>query len=126
MRTLVVATGGAVGALARYGLGRVWPSSLTGFPTATFLVNLLGAGALGLFLGWWEHAGKRGELLPPFVAVGVLGGLTTFSTLAVEAVDRFDHHASGTAAVYLVASVVGGIAAVALGAHTGRRIGKVA
>lgn len=124
MRTLVVATGGAVGALARYGLGRLLPSHLTGFPTATFLVNLLGAFALGLFLRWWEHSGKRGEMLPPFVAVGILGGLTTFSTLAVEAVDRIDHHASGTAVAYLASSVVGGIAAVALGAYTGRRIGK--
>ena len=121
VRIVVVAVGGALGAVTRYGLARLMPPAAAGFPVATLVVNLLGALALGLFLGWQDRTHRPEGLLQPFVAVGVLGGLTTFSTLSVEVVDRGSHHASGTAASYLAATVLGGLVVVAAGARLGRR-----
>ena len=57
----------------------------------------------------------------PFLAVGVLGGYTTYSTFALEVVDLGDDGAVALAAGYVLLSVVGGVAAVALGALAGRR-----
>jgi hypothetical protein len=51
----------------------------------------------------------------PFAAIGFCGGFTTFSTLAVETVQRAEHGHSALAAGYVVASLVAGIAAATLG-----------
>ena len=54
--------------------------------------------------------------------VGVLGGFTTFSAFAVEVVEQVDAGAAVLAAAYVLASVVGGIGAVALGARAGQAL----
>lgn len=120
MRIAVVAAGGALGAAARYGLARLLPPAAAGFPVATFIVNVLGALVLGLFLGWHEESRRPEGLLQPFVAVGVLGGLTTFSTVSVEVVDRASRH-GGLASAYLVASILSGVVAIAAGSALGHR-----
>lgn len=115
---VLVAVGGAGGALVRDALGRAWPASVTGFPTATLLVNVSGCLLLGLLLGVLTQRSAPGWVRP-LLGPGVLGGYTTFSTFAVEsdrlvAVDRV-----GLALAYLIASVVLGIAAAAVGLRLG-------
>lgn len=121
---LAVFLGGAVGTLARAAvvesLGRDDPAA---WPWATLGVNLFGA----LLLGWWStrlgRAPGADPRLRPFLATGLCGGLTTFSTLQLELVDLARADAGGTAAGYLVASVVLGLAAVAGGRAAARRAG---
>jgi CrcB protein len=116
-----VAGGGVVGALSRYGLESAWAWQAPGFPWATWVVNVVGCLAIGTVLVvllegpvtvWW---------LRPFLAVGVLGGFTTFSALAVESVVLLDEGAAGLAGGYVLASLVGGLIAVWISATMTRR-----
>jgi CrcB protein len=120
MAYLLAAIGGALGALARWGLAEALPSP-GGWPWATLLVNITGCFLLGLLLAVLGRRSPQPAWVPPFVGVGILGGYTTYSTFAVEVVVLVDDGAAALAAGYLLLSVAGGIAAVAAGALAGRR-----
>jgi fluoride exporter len=113
----VIAAGGVLGALARWGAGVAWPASRTGFPLTTFGVNALGCLAIGVLMVFVEDVFPTWRLLRPFVGVGILGGFTTFSAYAVDIVRLTDAGAAGVAAGYLVATVVVALLAVAAGYH---------
>jgi CrcB protein len=119
MAYLLAALGGALGALARWGLAEALPSP-GGWPWATLLVNLTGCLLLGALLAVLATRSPEPSWARPFLGVGVLGGYTTYSTFAVQVVDLVDGGALLLAAGYVLVSVVGGIAAVALGAGTVR------
>lgn len=115
---LLVMSGGAVGALARYQLGRLAGHMLPGasWPWGTFAANLLGGFAMGLLAGWLArfHA-SSGEPFRLLLAVGVLGGFTTFSSFSLETVLMMERGQFGLAMGYAVFSVVGAIGALAAG-----------
>ena len=119
---LVIALGGALGAIARYEIVKAVPVAASGMPWGTFLVNQTGAFVLGLFLTVLTASGARAALLRAFFAVGVLGAYMTFSTLAMETVllIKNDHAALGV--VYLVSTVVTGLAVALLGVACGRLV----
>jgi len=84
---VAVAVGGAVGCLARYGIGLALPTPPTGWPTGTFLANLAGALLLGLLLEGLARTGPDTgwrQLARLGLGTGLLGAFTTYSTLAVE------------------------------------------
>jgi fluoride exporter len=121
---LLAALGGVLGALARSGTAELLPSSPAGWPWATLLVNLTGCLLLGALLAVLAGRSPEPAWARPFLAVGVLGGFTTYSAFAVEVVERADAGAWPVAAGYVAASVLGGVLAVAAGAaavRTGRR-----
>jgi CrcB protein len=118
---VAVAVGGMVGASARYGLSRLVPAPADGFPWTTLLVNVSGAFALGLLAAMVIARRPHDRLLRPMLGTGVLGGYTTFSTLAVEADLLVKDGRAGVAAAYVLASVAAGLVAVAAGAVVGRR-----
>jgi CrcB protein len=103
--TLLVAVGGVVGSLARFGLSHAWPHLV-----ATFAINVVGAFALGALVARRppEHWSR------PLIGTGVLGGFTTFSALAVQTVDA----SAVTGAVYLAGTLLVGTAAAAWGLRT--------
>ena len=76
----VVGLGGGLGALGRYGISLLLPTTPGHFPLGTFVINVLGCFLIGVLMVRW---GQR-PLLRPFLGVGILGGFTTFSTYAVE------------------------------------------
>ena len=108
----LVAAGGAVGAGARWGVLAVVGSS--GFPWPTLITNLVGCALLGVFLG---HRSSPSVLL--FLGAGLCGGLTTFSTFAVEVAALLREGSGGLAVAYLVASAVGGLTAFQTGRVAG-------
>lgn len=111
---LLVGAGGAAGATARWAMIRsVEPS--TSFPVATFIVNLAGCLLLGIVFD------RAGESVQAAVGTGFCGGLTTFSTFAVEVVQLAERDEVGIAVVYLVLSVCLGVAAVVAGRRTSGR-----
>jgi fluoride exporter len=122
MPYVLAALGGALGALARWAAATALPSSLGGWPWATLLVNLTGCLLLGLLIAVVAVRLPEARWPRPFLAVGVLGGFTTFSAFAVEVVEQVDAGAALLAAAYVLASVVGGIGAVALGARAGQAL----
>jgi fluoride exporter len=120
-----IAAGGIVGAEARYGLGVVWPHSPDGFPGATLVANLGGCLLIGvLMVVLLEVADHPPPLLRPLLGVGVLGGYTTFSTFAVDAVTLVRSGHAPAAAAYLVGTVVGGMLAVTAGVRATRAMAR--
>ncbi|MBO4160852.1 fluoride efflux transporter FluC [Micromonospora antibiotica] len=109
-----IAVGGVLGALARAGVQAALPHTSTGFPWSTFAVNVTGCLLIGALMA---VLGRRrvGPLVRPFLGVGVLGGFTTFSAYVVDVHRALDAGAAPTALAYLVATLVGGLLAVAAG-----------
>ena len=118
---LCVAAGGAVGALARYGVTRVVHVPTDGFPRATFAINVVGAFVLGWFLTVVHRRRLQPRLLRPLFAIGFLGAFTTFSTMAVETVTLVKDHHAVLGVSYLVASIAAGLLTAALGVFAGRK-----
>jgi CrcB protein len=110
---LLAAVGGALGALARWGVSAAMPSD--GWPWPTLTVNLTGCLFIGVLLGVLAVRQPEAAWPRTFLGAGVLGGFTTFSAFALETVDLARAGAVLTAGGYVVASVAGGVLAVALG-----------
>jgi fluoride exporter len=120
---LAVAIGGSIGTLARYSLGRGFPTAAGHFPTTTLIINLSGSLLIGLILPIaLEYAAER-PLLRPLLITGILGGWTTYSALAADAAILAKSGHSLLALGDVGATVFGGLLLVALGfyvnpAHT--------
>jgi CrcB protein len=122
----LVGVGGAVGSAARYGVAQWFPAT-TGFPWSTFTVNLGGAFVLGVLLEQLTRDGPdtdRRRQLRLLIGTGFCGGLTTYSTLAVEADLLVRSHRDGLAALYGVSSIAGGLVVAALGVVLATRVGR--
>ena len=119
-RFLIVAAGGALGAVARYGIGRWLPASA--WPWGTLTVNVVGGLIMGALTGWLAfRGGAQAESIRLFAAVGVLGGFTTFSAFSLETALMIERRQFAMAGGYVAASVVLSIAALFLGLMVARR-----
>jgi len=114
MILLAVAVGGVLGALARYAVALLVTHSPTGLAWSTVLVNVTGCLLIGLLLGWHDRAGRH-RYLRPFLAVGVLGGYTTFSTYAMDAQILLADGRPIAAAGYLIGTLLAALGAVWVG-----------
>jgi fluoride exporter len=119
-----IVVGGALGALARYGVGRIVHVGVDGFPRATFSINLAGAFALGCFLAFVNERGWPARYVRPLFAVGFCGAFTTFSTMAVETVTLVKDHHAGLGVEYLLSSVALGLLTCTLGTRLGRLVAR--
>lgn len=108
----VIAAGGALGALARYGAGQLWPTPSGGFPWTTFGINVVGCALIGVLMVVITDVVHAHRLVRPLLGVGVLGGFTTFSTYAVEALDLARAARPGLALAYLLGTLLAAVAAV--------------
>ncbi|GEK23477.1 fluoride efflux transporter FluC [Cellulomonas xylanilytica] len=114
----VVAVGGAVGTAARWTLTQTVGTAPSGWPTATFVENLLGSFLLGALLEALLRRGEesgRGTVVRLGAGTGVLGGFTTFSSLAIEMERLLAAGQVTLALVYGALSVVLGLLACVAG-----------
>ena len=108
---LLVMLGGAIGAGFRYHVGRVALQQMgPGFPWATLIVNLLGGLLIGVLAGMAVNENAADRPLWLFMAVGVLGGFTTFSAFSLDIFLMVQRSEIAVAAAYAVASVAGSVA----------------
>ncbi|MFG2539553.1 fluoride efflux transporter CrcB [Streptomyces sp. NPDC048511] len=119
---MVIAVGGSLGAVARFGAAQVWPTAAGGFPWTTLAVNASGCLVIGIFLVAVTEVFSAHALLRPFFGTGVLGGFTTFSTYCGDIERLVTHGRAGSALTYLTATVVAAVVAVTVGAWSTRRI----
>lgn len=110
MSYLLVGVAGIVGAVLRYLIGfysnHWW---VYNFPMATYITNMLGC----LILGWFTTFLPRIKSLHPHVVTalgtGLIGSFTTFSTFSVETVQLISNSLWGTAILYVLLSLWGGL-----------------
>jgi CrcB protein len=121
-----VFAGGFVGALARYGLVEGFGGDAGGWPWATFVANVVGAFALGYFATRLQERLPLSAYRRPFLATGLCGALTTFSTMQVELLRMLDRSDLTLAAGYTVASLVAGFAALVVATNIVRRVRVIA
>jgi fluoride exporter len=81
---LVVAAGGGLGALARYGISLLLPTTPGHFPLGTFVINVVGCALIGVLMVLVSEVFTGNPLARPFFGTGILGGFTTFSTYTNE------------------------------------------
>ncbi len=110
---LLVGLGGALGAMARYGISLL--PLRTEFPLLTLVTNFLGAVLIGFLAAWATGAPGVCEGTLLFWKTGVCGGFTTFSTFSLEAVRLLEAKKTALALGYLGASVLLCLAGVWLG-----------
>jgi CrcB protein len=118
----VIALGGGLGALARYGLATALPAEPGQFPWATFVTNVSGCFLIGVLMVLVTEVWTAHRLVRPFVGVGFLGGFTTFSTYAVEIHGLLRPGTVGVAFAYLAGTLVAAVLAVLAGARLTRKV----
>jgi CrcB protein len=118
-----VAAGGALGALARYGLALAIPPVPGHFPLATFLTNVIGGLLIGVLIVVLTELTTAHPLARPFLVTGILGGFTTFSTYAVDVEHLLAAHAVGVALGYLLGTLAAALAATWVGILATRAVG---
>ncbi len=113
MNTLLVFVGAGLGGVLRHGVNFAAIRLGSSFPWGTLGINVLGSVLMGVVTGWFALRGG-----PPqarlFVATGVLGGFTTFSTFSLEAFTLMERGDWTAALAYILVSVLAGIGGLAL------------
>ncbi|WP_067704978.1 fluoride efflux transporter CrcB [Nocardia jejuensis] len=120
----VIALGGALGALARYGLTLAWPTPPGGFPWTVFTINVIGSALLATLMVVITEFRPAHPLLRPFLGTGVLGGFTTFSTYANDIRALLDPGTIMTAVLYLAGTLIAALTAAALAMTLTRATGR--
>lgn len=115
MNWIAIAAGGALGALLRAGIGN-WLAPMPGhFPWATFAVNVLGCLLMGVLYVLIMDKHWIGPAWRPFLLVGLLGAMTTFSTFALETLSLWQADRAVLAGIYAIGSLIGCLVAVGFG-----------
>jgi fluoride exporter len=113
---LLVMLGGAIGTAARYLTGKATLGWLgPDYPWGTLAVNLIGGFLMGILAGTLARIGQGGEQWRILLGVGVLGGFTTFSAFSLDLANMLERGDWGLGLGYVLASVLGSLAALFVG-----------
>lgn len=118
IKVLVIGAGGFIGAISRYGIGSLLHEQSRHFPWATLFVNIVGCFLIGVVMPRWDND----HVLGFFLATGILGGFTTFSSFGHETHTLMERGRFDLATGYAAASIILGLAAVWLGRFLSTRI----
>lgn len=113
---ILVGLGGALGSVVRYLISVLVYSGKTQlFPWSTLLTNFMGCLLLGLLLGYFQKNDNQYQELKLLLAIGVCGGMTTFSTFSAETLNLLQSGNLLAAGLYAICSFVGGVLLLYLG-----------
>ncbi len=123
MAVLLVALGGALGSVARYLVGG-WIAGRLGatFPYGTFVINLTASFIIGFFLAFAQDRAGLNPYWRLLIAVGFIGGYSTFSTYEYESIRLFQDGEFLLGTIYLVGSMAAGAIATIGGITVGSLI----
>ncbi len=126
MKNLIfIAVGGAIGALARYGISKYVNQVSSGaFPWGTLVVNFIGLFIIGFLFELFERTVVPSEIRS-FLTIGFLGALTTFSTYGIETINLLRDGEYGLGLLNVVLSNVAGITLVVVGIIVARLVIRV-
>jgi CrcB protein len=114
---LLVFVGGGMGAALRHGINVAFARWFgTSFPYHTLFENVSGSLVMGLLASYFVMTTGSSQSLRLFLTTGILGGYTTFSAFSLDTVLLVERHHYGLAAIYVIASVLGSLGGLALGA----------
>jgi CrcB protein len=115
---LAVAIGGAIGSVARYGVG-MGSAKLFGlaFPWGTLIINIVGSFLIGAFAESFALRWDAPQAVRLFLTVGICGGFTTFSTFSLDAYLLMERGELWQAAAYMIGSVVLSVGALVAGLY---------
>ncbi len=119
---LAVFAGGILGGTTRYLIGLAFPAQPGQIPWGILGVNLAGAFIMGLLLHGWVRRGHVSHPWRPFLATGILGSFTTWSTFMADTYGLVVDGGALLAAVYVIGATAAGIAAAALGWWAAERV----
>ncbi len=110
LKLFLVFTGGGLGSVMRYGMTQMLMRWSQNFPIATFLTNIMACFAIGVITSYVSK-GILTDEHRMFLAVGICGGFSTFSTFSNETVKLIENNDWGTAFFYVAASIIAGFGA---------------
>ena len=118
MSYVIVFLGGGIGAALRHGVNILAARTLgTGFPHGTLIINVTGSLIMGLVAAWFAFKGDASQHWRLFLTTGILGGFTTFSAFSLDAALLYERGEIGSAALYVLGSVVLSIAGLFAGLY---------
>jgi fluoride exporter len=124
MILVIVALGGALGSMFRYAvmskIGALWGSN---FPYSTLIVNVSGSCLMGILIGLLAKSTFATTEIRAFLAVGVLGGYTTFSTFSLDVLTLWERGEVKQAVIYIALSLVLSIGGIVAGLWGTRLLG---
>jgi fluoride exporter len=122
MNILYIAVGGVAGTLARYGLQGLIQSRAGTFPTGTLIVNLAGSLALGFIIRYATGSTVVSPELRGGLTIGFCGAFTTMSTFSYESMALLGDGDYWRAGLYMTGTIVGCLAAVAVGTAVANKL----
>ena len=123
MRTAAaIAVAGALGALARWGIGTWFGQRFPSFPWGTMVINVSGSFLLGLLFAALIERSAGSPTMRIALTTGLMGAYTTFSTFSLETYRLFEDGATGAAIANIGLSLALGLVAVWLGFSLGRAV----
>ena len=125
MNIIIIAVGGAIGTISRFGLNKLFFDPSGANTLSTFIANSTGSFILGFLIAYISMKPEWPPEIKLFLSIGILASYTTFSTFTVSTIYMIENGELIKALINVSASILVGLIAAYLGIILGRSIGSV-
>ena len=125
MNIIIIAVGGAIGTISRFGLNQLFLDQNGGNTISTFIANSTGSLILGFLIAYISLKPEWPPEIKLFLSIGILASYTTFSTLTVSTIYMIENEEIIKALINVSGSILVGLIAAYLGIILGRSVGNI-